>query len=116
MDSPLPDMDGPLPDHVRLRRSRFLTSLAGWLSGMGGAATAVTLGRTIVLRPGVQLGQRLLRHELAHVRQWQAHPWSFPLRYLVGHLRYGYHRNPFEVEARAAERPDERPGSMEVKS
>ncbi len=81
---------------------------------MGGPAAAVTLGRTIVLRPGVRLTDRLVQHELAHVRQWRQHPISFPLRYLVGHLRYGYHANPYEVEARASEHPDQRRGSLEV--
>jgi hypothetical protein len=46
-----------------------------------------------------------LRHELAHVRQWQQHPITFPVRYAMNHLRYGYDANPYEVEARAAELP-----------
>jgi hypothetical protein len=40
---------------------------------------------------------------MAHVRQWQAHPLTFAARYVLGHVRHGYHANPFEVEAREAE-------------
>jgi hypothetical protein len=70
---------------------------------MRGAAAAVTLGRTIVVHPDAALDPRLLRHELEHVRQWRRYPLTFPLRYVLCHLRYGYHDNPYEREARAAE-------------
>ncbi|MGH7483704.1 MAG: eCIS core domain-containing protein [Longimicrobiales bacterium] len=94
---------GPLPRGVRMRRSRWIPALAGRLSGMPGPASAVTLGDTIVVHPAVPLEPRLLRHELAHVRQWRERPLLFPLRYAWLHLRHGYDRNPYEVEARAAE-------------
>jgi hypothetical protein len=42
----------------------------------------------------------LVFHELAHVLQFRRHPFLFPLRYLLQHLRYGYANNPAEVEAR----------------
>ncbi|HEX6560082.1 MAG TPA: DUF4157 domain-containing protein [Longimicrobiales bacterium] len=93
----------PLPEGVVLRAARWLPALAGRLSGMGQAAAAVTLGRTIVVHPSMRVTARLVKHELAHVRQWQENRWAFPVRYVVNHLRYGYERNPFEVEARAAE-------------
>lgn len=70
---------------------------------MRAPAAAVTLGRTIVIHPAVPLTVRLIRHELAHVRQWQQRPFTFPLLYLWNHLRHGYTANPFEVEARRAE-------------
>jgi hypothetical protein len=63
----------------------------------------VTLGRLILVHPGVRVTARLLRHELAHVRQWAARPLAFPLLYAWYHLRFGYRNNPYEVEARAAE-------------
>ena len=66
-------------------------------------AAAVTLGDTILVHPGAPLTARLLRHELAHVRQWRAQPLTFPLRYVLNHLRYGYRDNPYEVAARQAE-------------
>ena len=94
----------PVPDGVKLRSCRWIPAIGGRLSGMRGPAAAVTLGRYILVHPGVPLSPRLLRHELAHVRQWQARPVAFPVLYLWQHLRYGYGANPYEVEARAAER------------
>lgn len=72
-------------------------------------ATAVTLGRTVVLRRGVVLSPRLRRHEYEHVLQF--HRWGrigFLRRYLWDYLRwrtrrYGhwaaYRRIRFEIEA-----------------
>ncbi len=93
----------PLPPGVALRCARLVPRIAGWLSGMRGSAAAVTLGRTILVAPHVKLTDRLIRHELAHVRQWERQPTAFPFRYVVSHIRYGYGDNPFEAEARAAE-------------
>ena len=42
----------------------------------------------------------LILHELVHVAQYRRNPVLFPLRYLIDHFRYGYERNPAEVEAR----------------
>ena len=92
-----------IPDRVVVLRGTLIPRLGGWLSGMRTPAAAVTLGNAIVVHPDVQLTPRLLRHELAHVRQWRNAPVSFPLRYVLGHLKHGYHNNPYEVEARAAE-------------
>ena len=95
--------DELVPDDVALRSAGWLTTLAGALSGMNGPAAAVTLGRTIVLHPSVRITGELVRHELEHVRQWQQHRYTFPVRYVLNHFRYGYDRNPYEVAARAAE-------------
>ena len=73
-------------------------------------ATAWTLGHTIFSRR--VLSARLLRHELAHVVQFEEHGWRFPFLYLWESLRtLSYRRNKYEVEARAvevisSERPD----------
>ena len=48
-----------------------------------------------------RLTLELLLHELVHVLQYRRRPFSFPLRYLVDHVKYGYFRNPAEIEARA---------------
>lgn len=92
-----------VPDDVTVREGRWIPTVGGWLARARGPAAAVTLGRTIIVHPGVQLSQPLLRHELAHVRQWAEQPLTFPLRYAWQHMRHGYRDNPYEVEARAAE-------------
>lgn len=96
--------DAGIPDDVRIRVGRWVPALGGRLSGMRRSAAAVTLGRTIVVHPDVPLNGRLLRHELEHVRQWQRHPLTFPLRYAFNHLKHGYRDNPYELAAREAER------------
>lgn len=96
----------PLPDGVEVRRGRWVTAVGGILAGARGPALAVTLGEVIVVHPDVPLSDRLLRHELAHVRQWRANPWLFPARYAWAWLRHGYRDNPYEVEARSAEDRD----------
>jgi len=93
-----------VPDDVVIRAGRWVTYIGGFFTGTRQPAAAVTLGRTIIVHPDVPLTERLLRHELAHVRQWTARPLTFPLRYVWQHLQHGYRDNPYEVEARAAER------------
>ena len=50
------------------------------------------------------ISERLIRHELEHVRQWREAGWTFPLRYAWLYLRHGYRENPYEIAARDAER------------
>ncbi|HEX6926168.1 MAG TPA: DUF4157 domain-containing protein [Longimicrobiaceae bacterium] len=92
-----------LPHGVRLRRGRLVPRIGGLLIRSRYPAAAVTLRRTIILDPAARLTPELLAHELAHVRQWRADP-LFPLRYTLATLRFGYHDNPYEVEAREAAR------------
>ena len=50
------------------------------------------------------LEESILWHEEVHVRQWKRHGLvRFAFLYLWFHFRYGYWRNPFEVEARSEE-------------
>lgn len=73
---------------------------------------AITIGRHIFAWRA--MNQRETAHEMAHVRQWQAHGWRFPIAYLAESLRarragrHWYRDNRFELEARAAAsgRPD----------
>jgi hypothetical protein len=97
-------VNATLPPTVQLRRSRLVPWLGGKLSRMGGPAAAVTLGRVILVHPDVVPDERLLRHELAHVAQWTRDPLTFPFSYIRAHIRHGYRDNPYEVEARVAER------------
>lgn len=95
---------GPaLPAGVAVVRNAWIPALGGLLAGMRRPAAAVTLGRTILLHPAASPTSRLVRHELAHVLQWQRAPLAFPVRYAWYHLRHGYDDNPYEVEARRAE-------------
>jgi hypothetical protein len=102
LHAPAPVAD-EVPTGVVLRVGRWIPCLGGWLAGQRQPAAAVTLGRTIVVHPDVHLTARLLRHELAHVRQWRQRPLHFPLHYAWMHVRHGYGANPYEVEARNAE-------------
>lgn len=88
-----------IPADVTFRSGSLIPRIGGLLARMSGPAAAVTLRRTIVVRPGVRLSPDLLAHELVHVRQWRDDP-LFPVRYCIATLRYGYHDNPYEVEAR----------------
>lgn len=90
-----------VPPEVVLRSGGLIPRIGGILGRMKGPAAAVTLGRTIVVRPGARLSEELLAHELVHVRQWREDP-LFPVRYALATLRHGYWDNPYEIEAREA--------------
>jgi hypothetical protein len=64
---------------------------------------AITVSSHVLTRES-HLDERVLRHEQAHVEQWKCHGRvRFLARYLWFHFRYGYDRNPFELEACRAE-------------
>jgi hypothetical protein len=80
---------------VTIRRSHLVPpGFAGW----------VPLKRTVLIARGQPLTERLLAHELCHVRQAEEAIW--PLAYLIqwAHSGFSYSRMAYEVEARAAER------------
>jgi hypothetical protein len=67
---------------------------------------AVTLfGRVHFIRDvdGAESMARLLRHEAVHLAQQQREGLAFYPRYAWFHVTRGYHDNPYEIEARAAE-------------
>ena len=80
---------------------------------MGGpvppGSAAITLGRLVIVRRGSVDDERLMRHELVHVRQWrELGTVRFLREYLGAYLRerrngYGhqeaYRRIPLEVQA-----------------
>jgi hypothetical protein len=81
-------------------------------------ATAITLGPLVLMRRRGVGNQRLLRHELEHVRQWSEQGVAgFLLRYLGAYARWrvrgyphraAYRRIPHEIEAEwIARRPDD---------
>nr|WP_214460545.1 DUF4157 domain-containing protein [Flavihumibacter fluvii] len=72
---------------------------------------AMVLGKTIHLHntsvAELHSNRRWLRHELAHVRQFKKLGFfRFLLLYAMESYKKGYHKNCFEVEARAAESDD----------
>jgi len=91
---------GAVPPGVTFRHGRLVPGIGGVLGRMRGPAAAVTLRRTIVVHPDVELSPSLLVHELTHVRQWREDR-LFPLKYALQSLRHGYLQNRYEVEARA---------------
>jgi hypothetical protein len=69
-----------------------------WIGG-------ITLGHRIYFKrnPG-WYGPEILKHEMAHVAQIERVGFfKFYITYVLYSLRHGYHNNPYEVEARAAE-------------
>jgi hypothetical protein len=99
---------------VRLERRDGYWLLVG-VAAPGAAAT--TLGRLILMRERGVGNERLLQHELEHVRQWrECGVAGFMVRYLGAYLLWrwrgyphwgAYRRIPFEIEAEwLARRPE----------
>jgi len=89
-----------------IKENSWIARIAAWK--LGSNSVAIVFGKTIYLHHiSVKdfLGnERLLKHELCHVRQYQQHGFiGFLLKYLWESLRKGYYNNKFEVEARRAE-------------
>lgn len=91
---------------MRVERREGCWLLVGWaLPG----ASATTFGRLILVRDGHEDDDRLIRHEMVHVRQWHEHGIvGFLVRYLVPYFKWrllgyphwgAYRRIPFEIEA-----------------
>lgn len=81
-----------------------------WVGGpVPPGAAAITLGRLVSVRSWAADSERLLRHELVHVRQWrELGVVGFLVRYVGAYLRWrlvgyphwaAYRRIPLEVEA-----------------
>jgi hypothetical protein len=83
---------------VSYRSGGLPVRIAGWALGRS-SAEAITLWRTVFLNPRARVNAELLLHELRHVHQFSERK-SFPLSYLWQSIRYGYSRNPYEIDAR----------------
>jgi len=75
---------------------------------MKSRSVAMVLGKTIHLhnisKQDFLDDERLVKHELCHVRQYQKHGYvGFLIKYLWESYRKGYYNNKFEIEARKAE-------------
>lgn len=86
---------------MTIRSARHLVLLWMNLSGFQG----LTLPWAVYLHPTRINDAALIRHEMVHVEQMRRDGvlW-FLARYLWWSVRYGYRLNPYEVEARRAER------------
>lgn len=82
---------------VRFRRGGLPPRVGGWAL-LQRSAAAITLWRTVFLAPETPLDPGLLLHEFRHVQHFASSVW-FPLRYVWGTLRRGYHHNPYELDA-----------------
>ena len=71
------------------------------LPGMG-RWDGVTIYPWILLRPSRKIvTDRLLRHEYQHILQVRQEGWfKFYLKYIWYNIKYGYFKNPYEVDAR----------------
>ena len=92
--------------HFKIREKSLFARIAA--KKMRSHSVAMVLGKTIHLHniseKDFLSNERLLKHELCHVRQYQQHGFiGFLIKYLLESLRKGYYNNKFEVEARHAE-------------
>jgi hypothetical protein len=95
-----------MKENVRIRENSWVAAIAAYKLGV--PSVALTLGRTIHLhktsRSGFLADQRWVRHEMAHVEQFQRYGfWNFIFLYLLESLKKGYYLNKYEVEARESE-------------
>jgi len=103
-------IDAALPELGGVRRVRLLAGDRlpfDWLPGERGLYEGMTLWSRIYLRahrcpldPRDRGDVLFLLHELVHVLQFRRRPLLFPLLYVAGLARHGYHRHPDEREAR----------------
>lgn len=72
----------------------------GWMKrvGVGG----IVMGRNMMFSlPAEKITESLFRHELEHAyQQIREGRLRFYLKYFYYSLRYGYHNNPYEIQAR----------------
>jgi hypothetical protein len=67
--------------------------------------SAIVFGETVYIRDGyksVLKDPHVMAEELYHVIQWRRMGWArLPFIYIINHLRWGYHKNPIEKEAKS---------------
>jgi len=92
---------------VRIKENSGVARIAArWLKA---SKVAIVFGRTIHLhnttREEFLSDPHWVCHELCHVQQYKKFGFiGFLARYLAESVRHGYHKNKFEIEARASER------------
>lgn len=91
---------------VTIKENSWLARIAA--KKMKAQQLAIVWGSTVHLhntsRAAFLHNQRWLRHEVAHVKQYQQLGfWGFLASYLLKSIQYGYYNNPLEAEARSKE-------------
>lgn len=113
--SELPDWAPTLDYDIRLALPWWAQLMMGFTPG----AVALTIGRTVYIRPGHYMpatpgGLAIIAHELCHVRQWQdLGAVRFAWRYLWEFMRHGYYgisleREAYALQSEIAERLEKR--------
>jgi len=92
--------------HFKIKENSVIASLAA--RKLKSKRAAIVFGHTIHLhnisRDQFYNDERLMRHELCHVKQYEEHGFlGFLVKYLVESIKKGYTNNKFEIEARNAE-------------
>jgi hypothetical protein len=90
----------------RIRENSVFAAIAAWK--LKSKRAAIVFGKTVHLhnisRSQFLNDERLMRHELCHVKQYKEHGFlPFLFKYVLESIRYGYTNNKFEKEARQAE-------------
>ena len=92
---------------IQIKENSFLAFVAA--KKLKADKVAMVIGKTIYLhnttREDFFLDARWVKHEMAHVEQYQQHGiLKFLLLYTWYSIKYGYYNNPFEIEAREKEK------------
>ena len=83
---------------------RTASGLLAWYMRRCGFRGWASFWRTIYVLTGHEHDERLLRHERCHLEQIERDGRiMFAFKYSWWTIHHGYHMNPYEVEARAAE-------------
>lgn len=90
---------------VRIKENALVARIAAFNLGASKHGAAIVFGRTIYLykvtKQQLLANIPYLRHEVAHVLQYEREGWfGFLAKYLWYSLRYGYRNNPLELEAK----------------
>jgi hypothetical protein len=93
---------------IRIKENALVARIAAFNLGASDVGAAIVFGRTIYLykvtREQLLANIPYLRHEVAHVLQYEREGWfGFLAKYLWYSIRFGYKQNPFETQARESQ-------------
>lgn len=97
----------PIAGAAKDAPQRTATGLIATYMRLCGFSGWASFWRTVYVLPGHEANERLLRHEVEHLRQIKRDGRVlFSVKYLWWLCRYGYWLNPYEIQAREAEEQD----------